>query len=96
MAAIAAHHGLVFIGFMGAGKTRAADAVADVVHLIAELVENATVFSPPQTQVTLRTGRAGGGFVLHRQMIPGRIGAAWVRPFRRPSRSLAYLGGSCG
>jgi shikimate kinase/3-dehydroquinate synthase len=29
MAAIAAHHGLVFIGFMGAGKTRAADAVAE-------------------------------------------------------------------
>ncbi|MGW3664488.1 nitrate- and nitrite sensing domain-containing protein [Streptomyces sp. NPDC005141] len=42
----------------------AADAVADVVHLIAELVENATVFSPPHTQVTLRTGRAGSGFVL--------------------------------
>jgi 3-dehydroquinate synthetase/shikimate kinase len=29
MAAIAAHHGLVFIGFMGAGKTRAAQAVAE-------------------------------------------------------------------
>ncbi|MFF5406190.1 nitrate- and nitrite sensing domain-containing protein [Streptomyces misionensis] len=42
----------------------AADAVADVVHLIAELLENATVFSPPHTQVTLRTGHAGGGFVL--------------------------------
>ncbi|MEU4173331.1 nitrate- and nitrite sensing domain-containing protein [Streptomyces sp. NPDC026665] len=42
----------------------AADAVADVVHLIAELVENATVFSPPRTQVTLRTGRARNGFVL--------------------------------
>ncbi|MET8095975.1 nitrate- and nitrite sensing domain-containing protein [Streptomyces sp. NPDC005236] len=42
----------------------AADAVADIVHLIAELVENATVFSPPRTQVTLRTGRAGSGFVL--------------------------------
>ncbi|MGW1725281.1 sensor histidine kinase [Streptomyces sp. NPDC002306] len=41
-----------------------ADAVADVVHLIAELLENATVFSPPRTQVTLRTGRARGGFVL--------------------------------
>ncbi|MET9895512.1 nitrate- and nitrite sensing domain-containing protein [Streptomyces sp. NPDC006465] len=41
-----------------------ADAVADVVHLIAELVENSTVFSPPHTQVTLRTGRAGSGFVL--------------------------------
>ncbi|MGW0285057.1 nitrate- and nitrite sensing domain-containing protein [Streptomyces sp. NPDC003236] len=42
----------------------AADAVADVVHLLAELLENATVFSPPHTQVTLRPGRVGGGFVL--------------------------------
>ncbi|MFF2202830.1 nitrate- and nitrite sensing domain-containing protein [Streptomyces sp. NPDC058145] len=42
----------------------AADAVADVVHLIAELLENATLFSPPHTQVTLRPGRVGGGFVL--------------------------------
>ncbi|MFF3986887.1 nitrate- and nitrite sensing domain-containing protein [Streptomyces sp. NPDC001601] len=42
----------------------AADAVADVVHLLAELLENATVFSPPHTQVTLRTGRAGHGFTL--------------------------------
>ncbi|MFF0064286.1 nitrate- and nitrite sensing domain-containing protein [Streptomyces sp. NPDC005279] len=41
-----------------------AEAVADVVHLVAELVENATVFSPPHTQVTMRTGRAGNGFVL--------------------------------
>jgi shikimate kinase/3-dehydroquinate synthase len=29
MAAVAAHHGLVFIGFMAAGKTRAAQAVAE-------------------------------------------------------------------
>jgi shikimate kinase / 3-dehydroquinate synthase len=29
MAALAAHHGLVFIGFMGAGKSRAAQAVAE-------------------------------------------------------------------
>ncbi|MDQ0989770.1 sensor histidine kinase [Streptomyces sp. V3I7] len=42
----------------------AADAVADVVHLIAELLENATAFSPPHTQVTLRTGPVSGGFVL--------------------------------
>ncbi|MFJ3305492.1 nitrate- and nitrite sensing domain-containing protein [Streptomyces sp. NPDC086549] len=41
-----------------------ADAVADVAHLIAELLENAAVFSPPHTQVTLRTGRVSGGFVL--------------------------------
>ncbi|MFQ3557733.1 nitrate- and nitrite sensing domain-containing protein [Streptomyces gramineus] len=42
----------------------AADAVADVVHLVAELLENATVFSPPHTRVTLRTGRTGQGFTL--------------------------------
>ncbi|MCG7207961.1 sensor histidine kinase [Streptomyces arenae] len=42
----------------------AADAVADVVHLVAELLENATVFSPPHTRVTLRTGRVGRGFTL--------------------------------
>lgn len=42
----------------------AADAVADVVHLVAELLENATVFSPPHTRVTLRTGRVGQGFTL--------------------------------
>ncbi|GGW50917.1 hypothetical protein GCM10010503_29920 [Streptomyces lucensis JCM 4490] len=42
----------------------AADAVADVVHLVAELLENATAFSPPHTEVTLRTGRAGNGLVL--------------------------------
>jgi shikimate kinase/3-dehydroquinate synthase len=33
MAAVAAHHGLVFIGFMGAGKTRAAQAVAERLDL---------------------------------------------------------------
>ncbi|MGW2684238.1 sensor histidine kinase [Streptomyces sp. NPDC001414] len=42
----------------------AAEAVADVVHLVAELLENATVFSPPHTRVTLRTGRTGRGFTL--------------------------------
>ncbi|MCP3817014.1 roadblock/LC7 domain-containing protein [Streptomyces sp. A3M-1-3] len=41
-----------------------AEAVADVVHLVAELVENAAVFSPPHTQVTMRTGSARNGFVL--------------------------------
>jgi signal transduction histidine kinase len=32
----------------------AGQAVTDVVHLVAELVENATLFSPPQTKVDLR------------------------------------------
>ena len=33
MAEVTAHHGLVFIGFMGAGKTRAAQAVAERLEL---------------------------------------------------------------
>ncbi|MFD4542145.1 nitrate- and nitrite sensing domain-containing protein [Streptomyces bauhiniae] len=42
----------------------ASDAVADVVHLLAELLENATLFSPPHTEVTLRTEHEGGRLVL--------------------------------
>ncbi|MDT5035662.1 MAG: hypothetical protein QOE03_847, partial [Micromonosporaceae bacterium] len=36
-------------------------AVADVVHLLAELLENATTFSPPDTPVTVTGWRAGDG-----------------------------------
>jgi signal transduction histidine kinase len=39
-------------------------AVADVVHLLAELVENATAFSPPGTQVYVRTQRVSTGLVV--------------------------------
>ncbi|QMU76045.1 sensor histidine kinase [Streptacidiphilus sp. PB12-B1b] len=39
-------------------------AVSDVVHLIAELVENATVFSPPRTQVRIQGEEVANGFVL--------------------------------
>ncbi|TMS00628.1 nitrate- and nitrite sensing domain-containing protein [Nonomuraea basaltis] len=39
-------------------------AVTDVIHLIAELVENATVFSPPDTTVHIRSMTAANGFAL--------------------------------
>ncbi|MFF2650273.1 ATP-binding protein [Streptomyces sp. NPDC058045] len=39
-------------------------AVADVVHLLAELVENATVFSAPQTQVLLRVAPVTSGLAV--------------------------------
>ncbi|MFE5580969.1 nitrate- and nitrite sensing domain-containing protein [Kitasatospora sp. NPDC056531] len=39
-------------------------AVADVTHLIAELVENAAVFSPPATQVTVQGEVVAHGFAL--------------------------------
>lgn len=39
-------------------------AVVDVVHLLAELVENATVFSPPHTQVLLRAEQVTAGLAI--------------------------------
>ena len=39
-------------------------AVADLTHLLAELVENATVFSPPHTRVQVRGEPVGSGFAI--------------------------------
>ncbi|WP_329017299.1 sensor histidine kinase [Streptomyces sp. NBC_01601] len=39
-------------------------AVADVIHLLAELVENATVFSAPQTQVLMRANLVTSGLAI--------------------------------
>jgi signal transduction histidine kinase len=49
--------------------TESADAVAgtavnDVIHLLAELVENATTFSPPHTRVEVRGEGVGHGFAV--------------------------------
>jgi hypothetical protein len=41
----------------------AGSAVSDVIHLIAELVENAAVFSPPNTRIEVRAERVGTGLV---------------------------------
>ncbi|WP_086558996.1 sensor histidine kinase [Streptomyces africanus] len=38
--------------------------VADVIHLLAELVENAASFSPPSTQVRLRAARLRDGLLI--------------------------------
>jgi signal transduction histidine kinase len=39
----------------------AGNAVNDVIHLFAELIENATVFSPPNTRIEVRADRVGMG-----------------------------------
>ncbi|MFY1676009.1 nitrate- and nitrite sensing domain-containing protein [Streptomyces sp. WMMC905] len=39
-------------------------AVADLTHLLAELVENGAAFSPPHTAVQVRGERVGNGFLL--------------------------------
>jgi hypothetical protein len=41
----------------------AGNVVNDVIHLVAELIENATVFSPPNTRVEVRADRVGVGLV---------------------------------
>jgi signal transduction histidine kinase len=41
----------------------AGNAVSDMIHLLAELVENAAVFSPPNTRIEVRAGRVGTGLV---------------------------------
>ncbi|MFK4148483.1 nitrate- and nitrite sensing domain-containing protein [Streptomyces sp. NPDC004065] len=40
-------------------------AVADVTHLLAELIENGTSFSPPHTQVTVSATRVAKGLAVH-------------------------------
>ncbi|MET7436252.1 ATP-binding protein [Streptomyces sp. NPDC004082] len=39
-------------------------AVGDVTHLLAELIENGTQFSPPDTQVTVRAAKVARGLAL--------------------------------
>jgi signal transduction histidine kinase len=39
-------------------------AVADVIHLLAELIENATAYSPPNTQVMITADRVANGFAI--------------------------------
>jgi signal transduction histidine kinase len=42
----------------------AGHAVADLIHLLAELAENATVFSPPNTPVRMEGDTVGRGFAI--------------------------------
>jgi signal transduction histidine kinase len=42
----------------------AGSVVADMIHLLAELIENATLFSPSGTRVEVRAERVGNGFAF--------------------------------
>ncbi|MGB6456307.1 MAG: nitrate- and nitrite sensing domain-containing protein [Streptosporangiaceae bacterium] len=46
------------------GASVAGHGVADVIHLLAELAENATVFSPPNTPVRMQGDMVGRGFAI--------------------------------
>jgi HAMP domain-containing protein len=47
-----------------AGATLQGHAVSDVAHIVAELLENATHFSPPSTAVRIDGARTGGSYQL--------------------------------
>ncbi|TDB75151.1 nitrate- and nitrite sensing domain-containing protein [Micromonospora sp. KC723] len=56
-------------------------AVADVVHLLAELIENATAFSPPETRVGIAGQQVARGYVVEITdqglgMAPGAVAEA--------------------
>jgi signal transduction histidine kinase len=46
------------------GAAVSGHSVADVIHLLAELAENATVFSPPNTPVRMQGDMVGRGFAI--------------------------------
>ncbi|GAA2850650.1 hypothetical protein GCM10010517_08120 [Streptosporangium fragile] len=46
------------------GATLVGNAAADMTHLFAEIIENATVFSPPDSLVSIRGELVGRGFVV--------------------------------
>jgi signal transduction histidine kinase len=47
-----------------ADESVAASAVTDMIHLLAELIENATLFSPSATRVEVRAERVANGFAI--------------------------------
>ena len=63
-----------------ATETVIAAAVTDVIHLLAELIENATLFSPSTTRVEVRAERVANGFAIEVEdrglgMEPGQLTA---------------------
>ena len=46
------------------GDLIAGNAVNDLIHLFAELIENATTFSPPSTRIEIRADRVGNGLAV--------------------------------
>jgi signal transduction histidine kinase len=63
-----------------ATETVIATAVTDLIHLLAELIENATLFSPSTTRVEVRAERVANGFAIEVEdrglgMEPGQLTA---------------------
>ena len=59
------HYTRIEFGVVDRDLEIAAHAVNDLVHLVAELLDNATVFSPPESQVVVEARRVGDRAVLY-------------------------------
>ena len=83
-----------------AGATLQGPAVSDVAHIIAELLENATHFSPPDTPVRVDGARTGGSYQLvisdHGVGIPAAQLDALNAVLRDPPVTGLALGRSLG
>jgi anti-sigma regulatory factor (Ser/Thr protein kinase) len=81
-AAVAEVEDYTRVSVISAGDTGlAGPAVGDVIHMIAELVENATIYSPPNTPVVIQGGIVGQGFAVEIEdrglgMSDGKLAAA--------------------
>ncbi|GAA1007378.1 hypothetical protein Aple_018130 [Acrocarpospora pleiomorpha] len=69
-------------------------AVTDLMHLVAELIENATVFSPPGTRVFVRGETAANGYAIEIEdrglgLEPGKLEALNRRLAEPPEFDLA-------
>jgi signal transduction histidine kinase len=77
-----------------AGVSLVGQAVGDVIHLLAELIENATSFSPPHTKVQVAGQQAATGHVVEIEdrgigMSDAELVEANERLTRRPTIDLA-------
>jgi signal transduction histidine kinase len=64
-AAVAEVEDYTRVSVISAGDTGlAGPAVGDIIHMIAELIENATIYSPPNTPVVIHGGVVGHGFAI--------------------------------
>src|SRR5262249_8539825 len=64
-AAVAEVEDYTRVSVISAGDTGlAGPAVGDVIHMIAELIEDATIYSPPNTPAGIQGGIVGQGFVV--------------------------------
>ena len=81
------HYTRIEFGIIDRDIEVAAHAVNDLVHLVAELFDNATAFSPPDSPVMVEARRVGDRAVLY---VEDRGIGISRRAARRPQRAARH------